>query len=76
LGPWIEKSQSAFLKVLSTIVRLYPNSAIYNEAIVNSLKGSEEIFQQFIFKNNQNKNSDLLLDSLLTATIKNKQDKK
>jgi mono/diheme cytochrome c family protein len=76
LYPWIQKSRSAFLPMLGTIAQRYPNIGIYNEAIVSSLKGLEDIFQQFIFKNDQDKNSDLLLDSLLTATIKNKQDEK
>ncbi|HEY9363564.1 MAG TPA: c-type cytochrome, partial [Chitinophagaceae bacterium] len=76
LAPWIEKSRSTFLPVLSTIAQLYPNTEIYNEAIVSSLKGSEEVFQQYIFKNNYDKNSNGQLDSLLATTIKNKQDKK
>jgi mono/diheme cytochrome c family protein len=74
LSPWMEKSKSSFLPVLATIAQRYPNAGIYSEAIVSSLKGSEEIFQQF--KNNQDKNSDVLLDSLLAVTIKNKRDKK
>ena len=76
LGPWIEKTRSDFMPVLEIIAQRYPNAAIYNDAIVSSLKGSEEIFQQFIFRNNQRKNSDVLLDSLLTATIKNERDNK
>ncbi|HEY9363155.1 MAG TPA: c-type cytochrome [Chitinophagaceae bacterium] len=76
LDPWIEKSRVTFLPVLSTIARLYQNAAIYNEAIVSSLKGSEEAFQQYNFKNDYDKNSNGQLDSLLVTTIKNKRDKK
>jgi mono/diheme cytochrome c family protein len=76
LSSWMEKSSSSFLPVLATIAQRYPNGEIYSEAIVSSLKGSEQIFQQFIFGNNEEKSLNVILDSLLTATIKNERDKK
>ena len=71
LGPWADISQETFFPMLLELSQTYADKAIYQEAIVSSLKGLEEKFQAFI-----SKSSDEPLDSLLATTIKNKQEGK
>ncbi|OJY91923.1 MAG: dehydrogenase [Sphingobacteriales bacterium 44-15] len=75
LGPWAEVSNEAFFPVLLKLSQTYPGTAIYHEAIINSLRGLEEKFQVMAQSNNQ-KNAYKPLDSLLAVTIKNKQEGK
>jgi mono/diheme cytochrome c family protein len=71
LGPWADISQETFFPMLVELSQTYVGKAIYQEAIVSSLKGLEEKFQAFI-----SKSSDKPLDSLLATTVKNKQEGK
>jgi mono/diheme cytochrome c family protein len=57
--------------MLLELSQTYADKAIYQEAIVSSLKGLEEKFQAFISKSSYEP-----LDSLLATTIKNKQEGK
>ncbi len=75
LGSWISVSKDTFMPILAKLSQMYPGSAVYQEAIVNSLNGLEEKFE-VITKSNLNKNSDELLDNLLAKTIKNKHEGK
>jgi hypothetical protein len=76
LGPWAAISQDTFLPILAQLSQTYPRNAVYQEAIVSSLKGLEENFQKFINKPTVSKNTSQLLDTLLSQTIKNKQEGK
>jgi len=61
--------------MLLKLSQTYSGTAIYQEAIVNSLKGLEEKFQA-VAQSNEYKNTNKLLDSLLAVTIQNKQEGK
>jgi mono/diheme cytochrome c family protein len=74
LGSWNEVSKGAFLPLLEKISKTYPNKALYQEAIVNSLKGWENNFQGMIRKADPRKWN--ILDTLLDETIRNKQEGK
>ena len=76
LGPWAAISPDTFLPILAQLSQTYPGNAVFQEAIVSSLNGSEENFQKFINKPTANKNTSQLLDTLLSQTIKNKQEGK
>lgn len=76
LGPWAEISQETFFPLLLEISQRYADKAIYQEAVVSSLKGLEEKFQAFISKFMTHHNPDEPLDSLLVVTVKNKQEGK
>jgi mono/diheme cytochrome c family protein len=76
LGSWAKISNETFLPILAKISQVYSDKAIYQEAIVSSLKGLEENFLVLINKPNVNKNSHKQLDILLNQTIKNKQEGK
>ena len=76
LGPWAAISPDTFLPILAQLSQTYPGNAVFQEAIVSSLNGSEENFQKFINKPAANKNTSQLLDTLLSQTIKNKQEGK
>jgi mono/diheme cytochrome c family protein len=75
LGPWNEKAPAIFLPILSKMSQLYPGNALYQEAIVSSLKGAETNFRQVLAKTKVEQNSKIL-DSLLDLTIKNRQEGK
>jgi mono/diheme cytochrome c family protein len=75
LGPWNEQSPQTFLPILTKMSQLYPDRAIYQEAIVSSLKGFEENFRESVGKTNAQQKLPVL-DSLLALTIKNKQEGK
>lgn len=70
LGRWVEISEKTFFPILLEISKRYAHDPIYPDAIVSSLKGSEEKFQPLIKKHGS------LLDSLLNETIKNKKEGK
>ncbi|HEY6082036.1 MAG TPA: cytochrome c, partial [Chitinophagaceae bacterium] len=74
LSSWTKISPETFLSVLAKLSLDYPDQAIYQEAVVNSLKGLEEKFQAIINKQSNGKGSHEILNSLLAQTIKNKKD--
>jgi mono/diheme cytochrome c family protein len=74
LGPWNEVSNGTFLPILEKISETYPDKALYQEAIVNSLKGWENNFQKIISKAAPQKSA--ILDTLLAETITNKREGK
>ncbi|MCW3106690.1 MAG: dehydrogenase, partial [Segetibacter sp.] len=76
LGPWAKVSPGTFLPVLAKIAESYTDKAIYQEAVISSLKGLEENFQAVINKASASKKPNALLDTLLTQTLKNKQEGK
>ena len=73
LGPWNTLSAETFLPLLQKISALYTGKAIYQEAVMSSLKGSEEKFQAFIKRTNPAKSTTTSLDSLLVQTVQNKK---
>jgi len=75
LGSWTKTSQETFLPILARISQAYPDKAIYQEAVVSSLKGFEANFQEMISKSAAQQKSNVL-DTLLAQTIKNKQEGK
>lgn len=76
LGPWVKISNEIFLPVLARISEIYSDKAIYQEAVISSLNGFEENFQVLLKKPTVSKNSKELIDTLLSETIKNKEDGK
>ena len=76
LGPWVGVSHDTFLPMLAKLSDTYPNNAVFQEAVVSSLKGMEENFKSYAVKSNENKNADEIRDSLLAQTVRNKKDDK
>jgi mono/diheme cytochrome c family protein len=75
IGKWNEIAPQTFLPILSTMSRLYPHKAIYQEAIISSLSGFEENFRDNLVKTNGEKNLGLI-DTMLRLAIKNRQEGK
>jgi len=75
LGPWAETSKKTFLPVLARLSSIYPGELVYQEAVVSSLKGLEEDFQQLLSKQSHT-NNDTVLTRLIAQTILNKKEKK
>ena len=76
LGPWVAVSHDTFLPILVKLSDTYPNNAVFQEAVVSSLKGMEENFKSYDIKSNESKKSNEIMDSLLAQTIRNKKDNK
>ena len=76
LGPWLTVSHDTFLPMLVKLSDTYPDNAVFQEAVVSSLKGLEKNFQSLMAKSNDNKGRDEIINSLLAQTLKNKQDDK
>ncbi len=76
LGPWAGISHDTFLPILEKLSSTYPENAVFQEAVISSLKGLEEDFQALILKSKDNKGSDEIINKLLNETIKNKQEGK
>lgn len=74
LGPWVAVSHDTFLPMLAKLSDAYPDNAVFQEAVVSSLKGVEENFESYIIKSNESKKSNEVIDSLLVQTIRNKKD--
>ncbi len=68
LGPWTETSPEIFLPHLVKLSQTYAGKAIYQEAIISSLKGLEEKFQALVASHD----SIYVITTLLSETIKNK----
>jgi hypothetical protein len=45
LGSWIPVSKEVFLPILARLSQIYSGSAVYQEAVVSSLKDLERIFR-------------------------------
>jgi mono/diheme cytochrome c family protein len=73
LGPWVDISPNTFLPTLVKLSDAYPGMPVFQEAVVSSLKGSEEVFQSLLVKN-ESKGTHEILDNLLDQTIKNKRE--
>src|SRR5438045_5618230 len=76
LGAWAPVSSDSFLPILAKLSQTYPTNAVYQEAVVSSLKGLEEDFQKIVGGSNADKSSNDLLNSVLSKTIENKRNKK
>lgn len=76
VGPWAKIAPEAFLPILEKIGENQPDDALYQEAIVSSLSGLEEKFKTLVSRTNVSKNSNKLIDTLLTQTIKNRHEGK
>jgi hypothetical protein len=76
LGPWAAISHDTFLPILIKLSDTYPNSAVFQEAVVSSLKGMEENFNSYTINSKFSKKPIPVLDSLLAQTIRNKKDVK
>jgi mono/diheme cytochrome c family protein len=75
LGPWAETSKKTFLPLLARLSGIYPGELVYQEAVVSSLKGLEEDFQQLLSQPSHG-NKDTLITGLIAQTISNKKEKK
>ncbi|WP_026260405.1 DUF7133 domain-containing protein [Segetibacter koreensis] len=76
LGPWADTSRDMFLPILVKLSNTYPANAVFQEAVISSLKGLEEDFQALTLKSKDNKGSDEVINKLLNEAIKNKQEGK
>jgi mono/diheme cytochrome c family protein/glucose/arabinose dehydrogenase len=74
VGPWAAASREVFLPVLVKLSQTYPDNAVFQEAVVSSLKGLEEDFKVLANKTAGAKND--LVNNVLMQTIANKQAKK
>jgi mono/diheme cytochrome c family protein len=73
LGPWAETSHETFLPILAKISKTYRGKAIYQEAVVSSLKGLETNFKTVITNANGVYDTTQLIAGILNVAIKNKQ---
>ncbi len=69
LGPWAAASPDTFLPLLAKLSRTYPESAVFQEAVVSSLGGLEE---RFMVQTGTGETINALLDE----SIKNKREDK
>ena len=77
LGPWAAASPDTFLPLLVQLSRAYPESAVFQEAVVSSLNGLEERFRTYAFQSDKDKHAGEIINTMLEQTIKNKlEDKK
>ncbi|HRE51074.1 MAG TPA: c-type cytochrome [Flavitalea sp.] len=74
LGSWISASHETFLPILAKLSDTYPDNAVFQEAVMSSLKDQEENFKSYIIKAKDNKTTSEIRDSLLVQTIRNKKD--
>ncbi len=75
IGTWTKISPATFLPVLSKMSQLYPDRAIYQEAIVSSLTGFESDFSEKFLSIPGSKNVGLI-DTILRLVVKNKREGK
>lgn len=75
LGSWMNISKETFMPMLAKLSRAYSGNAVFQEAIVSSLKGIEEDFKSLISEPN-NKEQDEVINKLLAQAIKNRQENK
>jgi mono/diheme cytochrome c family protein len=76
LGPWIAVSPDTFLPMLAKLSAMYSNNAVYQEAVVSSLKGREKDFQLLVNKLPADTAGNQKIDSMLAQTLRNKQEGK
>ncbi|MBX2921488.1 MAG: c-type cytochrome [Chitinophagaceae bacterium] len=77
LGPWAAVSPDTFLPLLVKLSRTYPESAVFQEAVVSSLNGLEERFGTYVLQRGEDRHAGEMINALLDQTIKNKlEDKK
>lgn len=77
MGSWVAISPNTFLPILVKLSEKYPGNAVYQEAVVSSLKGLEKNFQSLLInKSNDDHGPNETINNLLNQTIKNKQDDK
>jgi len=76
LGAWIPTSPETFLPLLAKLSQTYTGSAVFQEAIVSSLKGFEEDFQQHLKNQEPGADSDAPVNDLLHQTLVNKRNGK
>jgi mono/diheme cytochrome c family protein len=76
LGRWAAVSPEMFLPMLAKLSGAYPENAVYQEAIVSSLKGKEKDFQLLVNKLPNGSAGNELINKLLDQTVRNKQEGK
>lgn len=76
LGAWIPTSPETFLPLLAKLSQTYPRSSVFQEAVVSSLKGFEENFQQHMGKQEPDTGSNAFVNHLLNQTVANKRNGK
>ena len=76
LGPWAAVSPDTFLPLLVQLSRTYPESAVFQEAVVSSLSGLEERFRAYALQSDEDKHAGEIINTMLDQTIKNKQEDK
>ena len=76
LNRWIALSPDTFLPLLAKLSAMYPDSPVYQEAVVSSLNNVEEKFRDMIAKANVDGRQDTVVMKLLDQTIKNKKENK
>lgn len=75
LGPWNEIAPQTFSPLLLQVAKQYQDKPVYQEAVVSSLKGFEKEFKEILSRQDSPAQNGLL-DSLLSLTIRNKQESK
>lgn len=68
MGPWATASPAAFLPLLKKLSRKYPESPVFQEAVIGSLEGLEEQFKT------DAAGPDSVINSLLDQSIKNRRE--
>jgi mono/diheme cytochrome c family protein/glucose/arabinose dehydrogenase len=71
LGGWLQFSPEDFFPILLELSVKYRNSKVYQEGTINSLRGLEESFLQFL-NQGEKEASEIILYNILNTTISNK----
>ena len=71
LGKWIQLSSNQLFPLALKLSNKYKENIIYQEALINSLRGSEQPFLSFL-NHEQNDTSETILSNLLSTTLNNK----
>jgi mono/diheme cytochrome c family protein/glucose/arabinose dehydrogenase len=76
LGSWDSLAKETVLPILVKLSQTYPGNAVFQEAIVSSLRGLEGDFQALISKSKSGTGQDSVLDGFLSTAMENRRNKK
>lgn len=77
LGPWIGAAPNNFLPLLAQLSNTYPNSEVFQEAVVSSLRRMEDRFKSYVAKREKQSPVENKVVGILDQTIKDRfEDKK
>ena len=76
LGPWTAAAPDTFLPLLANLSQTYPADAVFQEAVISSTKGVEDVFEQYLKRHAPDMDPDAPVYRLLTQVLANKRNGK